>query len=386
MGELTIADVEAITQTLTIKLRLRDRHGAWLRAKARAVNAVWNYCNEVQHHAIRWGRPWPSRFDLTSKTAGSSKDLDLRSESIECVALAYAANVRASGRQALRWRGRRSLGWVPFKTGTVRFDGKRVHFNRVAFEPMHLHPRLMLGAKIRGGSFNSDSAGRWYVNLTIDAPCTSDAAGKPAVGIDLGLKSLATLSNGAAFPAPRLYRSHEERIALAQRASKTSRHARLQKKVANRRNDFLHKASRAIVEEFGVVVVGDVSPSQLARTTMAKSINDAAWSTLRNYLSYKTHLRGGRYVEVGEAYTTQTCSECGSIPASRPRGTADLGIREWNCSECGAVHDRDVNAARNILRLGLETLAEGAPSLVGSSQSPMPSSNSPLPPNHEGGR
>ena len=77
-------------------------------------------------------------------------------------------------------------------------------------------------------------------------------------------------------------------------------------------------------------------------------------------LSYKALMHGGRYLEVSERMSTQTCSECGTLPPSRPKGIAGLGIREWECSDCGAVHDRDVNAARNILRVGLDTLAEGA--------------------------
>jgi putative transposase len=93
---------------------------------------------------------------------------------------------------------------------------------------------------------------------------------------------------------------------------------------------------------------------------MAKSVLDAGWSDLKRMLSYKAIMHGGSTLEVCEAWTTQVCSECGCLPASRPRGIANLRIREWRCDDCGTVHDRDVNAARNILRLGLETLVEGA--------------------------
>jgi putative transposase len=77
-------------------------------------------------------------------------------------------------------------------------------------------------------------------------------------------------------------------------------------------------------------------------------------------LAYKAITRGGVFLEVSEANTTQTCSECGCLPASRPRGIAGLRIREWRCADCGRVHDRDVNAARNILRIGQDALVEGA--------------------------
>jgi transposase len=88
---------------------------------------------------------------------------------------------------------------------------------------------------------------------------------------------------------------------------------------------------------------------------------DAGWSRFRNMLAWKLRLRsGGMLLEVSEHHTTQTCSECGRLPSSsRPRGIAGLGIREWTCDDCGAVHDWDVNAAKNILRCGLTALAEG---------------------------
>jgi transposase len=94
---------------------------------------------------------------------------------------------------------------------------------------------------------------------------------------------------------------------------------------------------------------------------MAKSVLDAGWADFKTMLSWKSRLRGGgMLLEVNEAYTTQVCSECGCLPPSRPKGIADLRIREWTCDECGAVHDRDTNAAKNILRVGLHALVEGA--------------------------
>src|SRR5215831_12731400 len=181
------------------------------------------------------------------------------------------------------------------------------------------------------------------------------------VGIDLGLKDLATLSTGEKVEVPKFYRQSEERLATVQRARKTRRARAIHAKIANRRRDFLQKASAKLAEEYGLIFVGDVSPSKLAQTKMAKSVHDAGWSRFRNMLAWKLRLRsGGMLLEVSEDLTTQTCSECGRLPSSRPRGTAGLGIREWTCDDCGAVHDRDVNAAKNILRCGLTALAEGA--------------------------
>ncbi|HEV3424160.1 MAG TPA: zinc ribbon domain-containing protein, partial [Paraburkholderia sp.] len=97
----------------------------------------------------------------------------------------------------------------------------------------------------------------------------------------------------------------------------------------------------------------------LAKTGMAKSVLDAAWTTFRTQLRYKAIGQCVVFAEVDESFSTQTCSDCDSLPDSRPKGIAGLRIREWTCSACGSVHDRDTNAARNILRCGLASLAEG---------------------------
>ena len=102
-----------------------------------------------------------------------------------------------------------------------------------------------------------------------------------------------------------------------------------------------------------------MSPKPLAKTRLAKSVLDAGWTDLKRMLAYRAIMHGGSMLEVSEAYTTQVCSNCGALPASRPKGIAHLRIREWTCSHCGSVHDRDVNAARNILRIGLDTLVGG---------------------------
>jgi putative transposase len=144
---------------------------------------------------------------------------------------------------------------------------------------------------------------------------------------------------------------------------KSKRAMRIHTKVRNRRNDFLQKASAALAKECGIgtVVVGHVSAQNLSQTRMGTSVYDAGWSRFRDVLSWKMRLRSdGIFLEVCENWTSQTCSECSAMPASRPGGIAGLRIREWTCDDCGTVHDRDTNTARNILRLGLEALGEGA--------------------------
>ena len=342
---------------ITLKLRLRDRHSAELDRQARAVNVVWNYVNQTQRKAARECRRWLSGFDLMQLTAGTSEELNLHAHTIQRVCRGYADARRTHKKPWLRWRGRRSLGWVPFNTDTVTFDGAAFTFRGVRYETMHLR-EIPEGTTIGAGSFNADAQGRWYLNLPVEVP-EATSASITHVGIDLGLKDLAALSTGEKIAAPCFYRKSEAALATAQRAHKTTRTRAIHRKVANRRKDFLHKESLKIVKAHGLIVVGDVSASKLARTAMAKSVLDAGWSDFRRMLRYKAITRGGGVcLEVSEHLSTQTCSGCGSVAG--PKGRACLNEREWRCGACGAVHDRDVNAARNILRLGQQAPAGGA--------------------------
>jgi putative transposase len=101
---------------------------------------------------------------------------------------------------------------------------------------------------------------------------------------------------------------------------------------------------------FDYIAVGNVNAAGLAKTSMATSVLDAGWSSFRGMLKTKSMATGAWYEEVNERFTSQVCSDCGTLPDSRPKGIADLGIRNWTCSACGCAHDRDVNAAINILK------------------------------------
>ena len=124
----------------------------------------------------------------------------------------------------------------------------------------------------------------------------------------------------------------------------------------------MHKASSYLVKNHALIVVGDLSAGKLVKTKMAKSVLDTGFSAFKTMLKYKCQQAGVWYIEVNESYTTQTCSCCGSRSSS-PKGRAGLRIREWTCSACDTTHDRDVNAAKNILALGHERLVEGTPVL-----------------------
>jgi len=196
--------------------------------------------------------------------------------------------------------------------------------------------------------------------VAVEVPVQT-STGTGQIGIDLGLKTTATCSDGTTLERKEYYRQHEEKLGKAQIANKRKLVKTIHAKIKNKRLDVNHKFSTKLVKNNSLIVVGDVSSSKLAKTNMAKSVLDAGWYQLKQMLDYKSKGMQVSYVVVNEKNTTQTCSNCGDKPESRPRGIAGLGIREWTCTTCSTTHDRDINASKNILALGHESLAVGNP-------------------------
>jgi IS605 OrfB family transposase len=346
--------------TKTLKVRIRDKHAKVLRDWAWAVNQVWNYCNELSYRAISERQTWFSGYDLQRYTKGAGKELGLNSATVQMVGHEYALRRKQFKKNRLNWRKsggvRRSLGWIPVRKDCIRFKNGCVHHNKHTFKVWDSYG--LSHYVFRAGNFNEDARGHWYFNVVVEVEADIPA-GQDSIGIDLGLKETATCSDGTKLEAGRFYRDQQEKLAIAQRARKKKRVKAIHAKISNRRKDALHKFSRELVNRSGEIYVGNVKSSSLTQTWMAKSVLDAGWAMLKTMLSYKCDHAGIVFKEVNESYTTQTCSNCGTLPDSRPRGISGLGIREWACSECGVTHDRDVNAARNILAVGHGRPVEG---------------------------
>ena len=352
--------------TKTLKLRIKDKHARVLSAMAREVNQVWNHINAISAKAARpfHGKPqFLSGYDLQKFTAGFSKcdDVSVGSGTVQLVCVEYATRRKQFKKTRLNWRvsnpksAKYSLGWIPFKGGHAKYKAGQIHF---AGQKLSLWDSYGLADyELRAGSFSEDSRGRWYLNVVVKVSTKASTA-TASVGIDLGLKEAAVASDAQRIQG-RFYRKLEARLGIAQRAGKKCRVKAIHAKIKNQRKDMLHKFSTAMVKDYGAIFVGDVASAKLVKTKMAKSTLDAGWASLKTMLEYKSHQAGIVFEVVNESYTTQTCSCCGSIPASSPKGRAGLRIREWVCSGCGAVHDRDINAARNILAAGHRRLAEG---------------------------
>lgn len=357
------------TNLKTLKVRVRDKHAKQLSQWAFECNQIWNAAND---ETANWSAiPIPevgymffniSAYDLAKQQAKIAKErgFTIHSQTIQEVTEAHAKARKQFKRSKLRWRSssgsRKALGWVPFKKGAAKWVNGQVRYNGKYFKVWDSYGLSQY--EFRSGSFSEDARGRWYFNVVVEVEAqTSNGTG--AIGIDLGLKTTATCSDGQVFERKNCYRNLESELGKAQIARKKKRVRAIHAKIKNRRADAIHKFTDKLTKENGLIVVGDVSSSKLAKTKMAKSVLDAGWYMLKTQLQYKANARAVLFEEVNEKYTTQTCSCCGCISHSSPKGRAGLGIREWMCSECGALHDRDVNAAKNILALGHKRLEVG---------------------------
>ena len=324
---------------------------------SRAVNFVWNYCNDAQKHAVSWNKKWLSGFDLNYLTASSAKELKLNAQTIQAIGQQYAKSRMQHKKPWLKYRGKKQLGWVPLKGQSIRVDGDDFIFAGNVFRVFNSRP-IPENANIKDGTnFSRDNRGRWYLNVVVEAPDCPVKTGTESVGIDLGLKDFAVLSTGEKIEAPRIFRKYQACLGKLQRANKKRSTKKIHDKIKNSRKDFHHKLSTSLVNKYNTIFVGNVNSSKLVKTKMAKSVLDAGWSSFKTMLTYKSIRNGVNYLEVDEKFSTQTCFVCGSLTG--PKGLTGLNKRIWKCVECNSTHDRDVNSAKNILGCGRATLVEG---------------------------
>jgi len=219
-----------------------------------------------------------------------------------------------------------------------------------------------VAGKIKTLTIHKSSTGKWYASFSCEVEPERLPENPDVVGIDVGLKTFATLSDGQEIANPRFFRTEEKALAKVQRKhSKLAkgtpeRHkhrkvvARVHERIAWKRENFTHQASRKIVNTYGLIAVEDLTVNRMMHNhCLAKSIADASWSAFFSQMSSKAEEAGRHLVKVNPAYTSQTCSQCGH------RQKMPLSERIFDCPCCHAHLDRDLNAAKNILGLGLQS-------------------------------
>ncbi|MFD4607099.1 MULTISPECIES: RNA-guided endonuclease InsQ/TnpB family protein [unclassified Streptomyces] len=212
-----------------------------------------------------------------------------------------------------------------------------------------------------------DSCGRYFLSFVVDTEPDILPGLETDAGIDLGLSAFAVLSDGRKIDSPRFLRRAEKKLkrlgrelsrkakGSKNRAKARIKVARQHAKVADRRRDWHHKVSTQIIRDNQAVFVEDLAVSGLGRTRLAKSVHDAGWSAFVGMLEYKAVKHGRTFAKVSRAFpSSQVCSACGFQDGPKP-----LHVRQWTCGQCGTVHERDHNAARNVLSEGRRIVAAG---------------------------
>ena len=366
----------------TLKLRIKDKHITELNRLSGSVNYVWNYVNALSFEHLKRTGKFFSAYDLSEYTKGSGDCLGLHSQTLQAINETHAKSRRQFKKAKLNWRTsrpnakRKSLGWIPFKKSAIKHLNTRQTGKKALKSTIRLS--LSKGKKLIIDVWDSynlglyqisileivqDRRNRWYACITVkDYP--KQISGKGSVGIDLGLKEAATTSTGEKLHIKQTLK-YAEKLAIAQRAKNKKRAKAIHAKIKNTRQDIIHKFTTNLVQNNALIVVGDIKSHSFTnkKTKLTKSIYDAGWFEIKRQLEYKCKHAGCHLEMVNESYTTQICSCCRKISDSSPKGRAGLGIRGWTCAECSTWHDRDVNAAKNILAVGLDRLAVGIPSV-----------------------
>ena len=246
----------------------------------------------------------------------------------------------------------------------VSFKNNKIKLPKLKWTNAKVH-REFIG-KIKSATVSQNSSGKYFVSILVETKHIPIESTGCAIGIDLGIKDLLITSDGEKFDNIHTTKKYEKKLTKEQRRLshkvKGSKNwnkqrikvARIHEKIYNTRVDNLHKISHELVNENQVIVSENLAVSNMVKNHhLAKAITDCGWYELTRQLEYKAEWNNRQYIKIDRFYaSSQTCNCCGYVNSE----TKDLSVREWKCPECGTIHDRDVNAAKNILNEGLRIL------------------------------
>jgi putative transposase len=338
----------------TYQYRIKDASRRnFLRSISRNVNHVWNLAKTTRDKHFKFTGKYLSAYELQKLI--KLPEFEGGTAIVQQTIYQYVQSSIDSKKPTLRSRSyKKNLDWIPCTNQSIR----KLDLQTGDFKFMGQKFRIWYDRSIRGSirtvSFSQDAQRRWYVNFVCeDNIILPHSIGQ--IGIDLGCKTQIACSDGMKYSRENFTFKYAEKLAKAQRAKKKKQTRKIYSKIHNKRKDFNHKATTEICNNSEKIVVGDITTKQLTAKKknkgLTKSLLDASHYEIKSMLKYKSIRRSIDFELSSEKFSTITCSDC--LQKTGPKGLSNLRVREWVCSNCGVHHDRDVNAAKNILSFSL---------------------------------